>query len=243
MADRVDRVERAGGTDRTNMGVGGGSDRGADSGAGGGNDSNVRSGSYLIARTWARCPHCRGSTRLVALLLPAGHESLDLDADADPEDAPDAEADADPNTDTDTDDAPGVHAELNAERDAAPDGEPDPAPDPAPTAAPWELSVSPAFLFYIERLPGAVERRLQRLCAGYRWAYCPAVLGSYFANHCQHCDSQLADHDLFCEPEGAFLPTGPAAAAAIERVLIEEPVEAAAAGYSACDFFEFMAAG
>ncbi len=49
----------------------------------------------------------------------------------------------------------------------------------------------------------------------------------------------LDDHDLFCEPEGAFLPTSQAQAAAIQLVRIDEPLEAAAAGY-ACDpqFFE-----
>ncbi len=49
----------------------------------------------------------------------------------------------------------------------------------------------------------------------------------------------LDDHDLFCEPEGAFLPTSHARAAAIQLLRIDEPLEAAAAGY-ACDpqFFE-----
>jgi hypothetical protein len=42
----------------------------------------------------------------------------------------------------------------------------------------------------------------------------------------------LDDHELFCEPEGAFLPTSESTAAAIHLVLVDEPFETSAAGYS-----------
>ena len=60
----------------------------------------------------------------------------------------------------------------------------------------------------------------------------PAAQGSYWANHCEHCGSLQEDHDLFCEPEGAFLPVDAAWASAIELTRIDEPFAAAAAGYA-----------
>ncbi len=105
----------------------------------------------------------------------------------------------------------------------------------------WELANCNAFLFYIERLPEAVAARLQTHSAVYRPAYSAAALGTYWANHCESCGSLLEDHDLFCEPDGAFAPASPAAAAAIELVRIEEPIAAAAAGYAIEPaFFESM---
>ncbi len=38
---------------------------------------NVRSSRYLIAHTTGPCGHCRASTPLIALALPAGHETVD----------------------------------------------------------------------------------------------------------------------------------------------------------------------
>lgn len=40
-------------------------------------DPNYRSPQYSIARTLIRCWHCGQSTRVLALLLPEGHETLD----------------------------------------------------------------------------------------------------------------------------------------------------------------------
>jgi hypothetical protein len=104
----------------------------------------------------------------------------------------------------------------------------------------WETASCNAFLFYIELLPPAVQRRLQEISPFFRFARSGQMQGSHWANHCERCGSQLDDHDLFCEPEGAFLPTDPAAAEAVLLSLIEEPIEAAAAGY-VCDP-EFFAA-
>jgi hypothetical protein len=55
-------------------------------------DANVRSHSYYVARTSVRCPHCGHSTRLLALAMPQGHETLhagaqdSLGADTDDDD-------------------------------------------------------------------------------------------------------------------------------------------------------------
>jgi len=105
----------------------------------------------------------------------------------------------------------------------------------------WEVASCNAFLFYIGYLPDAVRRRLSEFSPSYRVARSAAAQGSYWANHCERCGSLFDDHDLFCEPEGAFLPTNDASAAAIRLQWINEPIEAAAAGY-ACDpeFFASM---
>jgi hypothetical protein len=96
----------------------------------------------------------------------------------------------------------------------------------------WERTSRHAFLFYIESLPDAVRHRLQALAPRYRYAISPATQGSYWANHCERCGGVQEDHELFCEPEGAFLPTSPAAAAIIELLPIPEALEVGAAGYA-----------
>jgi hypothetical protein len=98
----------------------------------------------------------------------------------------------------------------------------------------WETAEWSAFLFYVEYLPGEVRRRPQAASPGYRFAFSERTQGSYWANHCAACDALLEDHDLFCEPDGAFLPTTAAGAAAVTLERVAEALEAGAAGY-ACD--------
>ncbi|MGC1522491.1 MAG: hypothetical protein WA803_13195 [Steroidobacteraceae bacterium] len=43
-------------------------------------DANVRAKTYYVARTQAKCSHCGLQTRLLALAMPYGHETLDEDA-------------------------------------------------------------------------------------------------------------------------------------------------------------------
>jgi hypothetical protein len=106
----------------------------------------------------------------------------------------------------------------------------------------WETAASSAFLFYVGHLPPSVARRLNTISVSYRHAFSQATQGSYWANHCEACGALIDDHDLFCEPEGAFLPTSAASAASIRLIAIDEPIEAGAAGYAfEPQFFEFMA--
>jgi hypothetical protein len=44
----------------------------------------------------------------------------------------------------------------------------------------------------------------------------------------------MEDHDLFCEPDGAFLPTTPQSAGSVTLERVDEALEAGAVGY-ACD--------
>jgi hypothetical protein len=98
----------------------------------------------------------------------------------------------------------------------------------------WENAACSALLFYIETLPDSVQRRLAEFSRAYRYAYSAETQGSYWANHCTSCGALLEDHELFCEPDGAFLPMSGDITADLELIWIEEPIEAVAGGYS-CD--------
>lgn len=178
-------------------------------------DANVRSSSYYVARTRVRCPYCGLSTRLLALAMPQGHETLQVDDDSEADSRADAGAGADAGVDT--------------------HGRDDPGP------AVWQRENANALLFYVESLPGVVQDRLQYLSPFYRLGFDAGTKNSYWANHCEHCAALLGDHELHCEPEGAFLPASETAATHIRLLEISEPFAAAAAGY-ACDpeFFAFM---
>jgi hypothetical protein len=96
----------------------------------------------------------------------------------------------------------------------------------------WEAAGFGALLFYVERLSEAVQRRLTKFAPGLRFSYSAPLQSAYWANHCDRCDLLLEDHELFCEPEGAFLPMHGAEELRLSR--IDEPFEALAVGY-VCD--------
>jgi len=154
------------------------------------NDLNVRSADYYVARTSVPCRHCGLPTRLLALALPPGHETLDADAEG---------------------------------------------------SSAWQPVHANAFLFYVQYLPDAVRFRLEQHSPFYRLAYSEATLNSYWANHCEHCGRLLGDHELHCEPDGAFMPSSETEASNVQLLHIEEPFAAAAAGYALePEFFAFM---
>jgi hypothetical protein len=143
---------------------------------------------------------------LVAIAVPPGHETLDVASD-----------------------------------DASDKGSDDETPHREHPVAAWSVADHNAFLFYVDSLPAAVQKRINRYQPAYRPIDTDAAAaataaggcsGSYWANHCEKCDCDLDDNELFCEPEGAFLPTTEPTAAAIHLVLIDEPIETSAAGYS-----------
>jgi hypothetical protein len=181
---------------------------------------NVRSERYILAHTRCRCGSCRAETDIVALALPPGHESLTLDFQADG-------------------DTSAGHAGASAECNG--DGPAGYAGDESGEYV-WESAASAVFLFYVESLPASVHGRLSAISRGYRRAVGESA--AYYANHCEACGRMFDDQELFCEPEGAFLPTNAADAAAIRLTAIDEPIGARAAGYAvAPQSFEFMSAG
>ena len=105
----------------------------------------------------------------------------------------------------------------------------------------WQRSDANAFLFYVERLPEDVQRRLEQLSSHFRLAQSAATQSIYWANHCEHCGTLLGDHELHCEPDGAFAPSSEAAAANIELLQIDQPLQAASSGYALePEFFRCM---
>ena len=166
-------------------------------------EMNIRSPRYYIACTVSTCRHCGSPTALVAIAVPPGHETLDVDDDA-------------------SDNGSGDQTQHRED----------------PVAA-WSVADHNAFLFYVDSLPAAVQKQINQYQPAYRpidaAAAAPAAgegSGSYWANHCEKCGGQLDDHELFCEPDGAFLPTSESTAAAIHLVLVDELFETSAAGYS-----------
>jgi hypothetical protein len=105
----------------------------------------------------------------------------------------------------------------------------------------WHCAEANAFLFYVDRLSDDVQRRLHGLSRHYRPARSAATQSIHWANHCEQCGELLGDHELHCEPDGAFAPPSEAAAANIELLHIDAPLQAAASGYALePEFFSFM---
>ena len=96
----------------------------------------------------------------------------------------------------------------------------------------WQCPNVNAILFYVEALPQDVQFLLQQIAPGFRPAQSAAIQARYWVNHCEHCGATLEDHELHCEPDGAFLPSSEAAAARIQLRRIQEPFEALSGGYS-----------
>ena len=130
---------------------------------------------------------------------------------------------------------PDSHETLDAELKVEADDRCEPESDA------WQRANFSAFLFYVEHLPGNVQDRLKQISPFFRPAYSAATLNTYWANHCEHCEALLGDHELHCEPDGAFVPAGEAAATNIELLQIRTPFEATAAGYAfEPEFFRSM---
>jgi hypothetical protein len=105
----------------------------------------------------------------------------------------------------------------------------------------WEPAGANALLLYVTNLSRAVERQMSRMAPLFRRSASEATHNSYWANHCEHCAGLLEDHELHCEPEGAFVACSEGAASAIQLTAIDEPFEGIAAGYSMePEFFSCM---
>ena len=132
---------------------------------------------------------------------------------------------------------PDGHETLDEDAQADADG------GKSPTDA-WQPANANALLFYVGCLPDAVQGRLNQLLPLFRLSPSAATSSSYWANHCEHCGTLLGDHELHCEPDGAFMPSSEAAAAQIELLGMQEPLEALAGGYALePEFFGFMRKG
>ena len=105
----------------------------------------------------------------------------------------------------------------------------------------WQRADAIAFLFYVQQISDDAQRRLLALSRHFRLAHSEATQNAYWANHCEHCGTLMDDHELHCEPDGAFTPSTEAAAAQVELVRIDDPLHATTAGYSLePEFLRFM---
>lgn len=102
----------------------------------------------------------------------------------------------------------------------------------------WERSALGAWLFYVEDLSESVQGTVRDLAPWYRLARSEARSNAYWMNHCEHCGAPQEDHELHCEPGGAFTQAGApfqgrgAAAAHIVRLDVPRRLAATAAAYS-----------
>jgi hypothetical protein len=96
----------------------------------------------------------------------------------------------------------------------------------------WESVDTGVLLFYVDYLPPEVIAAAQELSPQYRLDYSTPTATEYWINHCQHCGALLEDHDLHCEPDGAFLPIDTHDAEKILLVEVREPFSARVRGCS-----------
>jgi hypothetical protein len=116
------------------------------------------------------------------------------------------------------------HETLESGADA--DGDPE-----AAAADSWESAETRALLFFVEYLSQTVQRRLQQVSRHYRLEYDDQEGQTYWMNHCSFCGAKQGDFELYCEPEGAFMPISEEEAAFIRLFEVSEPFEALAGGY------------
>jgi hypothetical protein len=104
----------------------------------------------------------------------------------------------------------------------------------------WSRADRHAFLFHVDNLSAAAQRHVRDIAPCYDFGQ-DETQGFQWVNHCEHCGTQLDDLELFCEPDGPFLPTSEAGARVIRLVPIDEPIEARAAGLAdEPEFFNHM---
>jgi len=100
----------------------------------------------------------------------------------------------------------------------------------------WQSMPAAAAVFQIDGIGAAVQSRIA--CVSPHFRRTPAAAGVEspgWSNHCEHCGARQLDHDLHCEPEGAFGCGGVGGAggrSSLSVLEIAEPFEAAAAGYT-----------
>lgn len=95
----------------------------------------------------------------------------------------------------------------------------------------WTPQGECAVLFYVGRICEPVRRRLAALAPDFRLPPGDDREEPHWTNHCERCAAPASDEELHGEAGGAFVPMSPAQAGAVELVVVQEPLEADAAGY------------
>ena len=99
----------------------------------------------------------------------------------------------------------------------------------------WEEQFGPTKPSSLTWLSKSVEDRICAMTNTYRMGYSQTVEGTYWANHCQHCDRLQGDFFLFHEPGEAFCPVTPEEAARITLYPVAEPFAASCGSWSVDD--------
>jgi hypothetical protein len=124
---------------------------------------------------------------------------------------------------------PPGHETLDADEAAEDDGA---AAEDDGAADAWISANDPALIFHIEYLNAEVAARLASLTRSFRVDQQEFAAAPAWTNHCKACGSSFDDEVLFCEPGEPFFPTSEASATAVRLLPVDEPLEAAAGGYS-----------
>ncbi|MCC8367795.1 hypothetical protein J8V57_16205 [Xenorhabdus sp. PB61.4] len=107
---------------------------------------------------------------------------------------------------------PAGHQLLEAEKDEEPDTEVD-----------YTEQDRPAFVFYLVDIPSIVRNVLPGFHHTLRKAISQQLHQQHWINHCEHCDAQQDDIELFADIGGAFFPASKEQAAAIQLHRIDKP--------------------
>ncbi|CDG16791.1 DUF5710 domain-containing protein [Xenorhabdus doucetiae] len=81
----------------------------------------------------------------------------------------------------------------------------------------------PAFLFYVADIPTTVRNVLSGFHPTLRKAVSQRLRRQHWINHCEHCDAQQDDTQMFAEVGGAFFPASKEQAATIQLHRIDGP--------------------
>ncbi|MCC8381427.1 DUF5710 domain-containing protein [Xenorhabdus sp. PB30.3] len=107
---------------------------------------------------------------------------------------------------------PAGHQLLEAEKDEEPDTEVD-----------YTEQDRPAFVFYLVDIPSIVRNVLPGFHHTLRKAISEQLHRQHWINHCEHCDAQQDDTELFADIGGAFFPASKEQAATIQLHRIDQP--------------------
>jgi len=106
-----------------------------------------------------------------------------------------------------------------------------PAPHEVLIEDEWQPADVSAFLFYVTELPEEVRHLLTRTSSFFRLSRVEDASDPCWANHCEHCDAQVSDDELHCEP-GGFMSGHADETQTISLIEVHQAFRAVAAGYA-----------
>lgn len=87
----------------------------------------------------------------------------------------------------------------------------------------WVTNDDPIFVHYVTDILDSTIARMKSFSASFRLDFSNTTQDSYWMNHCDHCGMKQGDFQIYCEPDGAFLPMDEEAASQIVLHHIDEP--------------------